>query len=73
MPLKLTGPGVTDQLEQIAKDDTETAVAVSATDADGGTIRGELQSTGSWWTATAWYQWAKEKGRGYGAKIGVKF
>lgn len=45
---------------------------VSGTDADGGTVKAEITAGGSYWSAGAWYQWAKDKGRSYGAKVGFK-
>lgn len=71
MPLDLSGAKTTEAIENASKPETE--IGVSATDADGGTVRGEVSTSGSWWSATAWYEWAKEKGRSYGAKAGFKF
>lgn len=67
--LNLNGPATTDALEQAKHGEVD----VSASDADGGTVRGELTASGSYWSATAWYQWAKDKGKSYGAKAGFKF
>ncbi len=69
--LNLNGVETTAAIDKAAKAETE--VNVQATEADGGTVRAELNSSGSYWSAAAWYQWAKDKGRGYGAKVGFKF
>lgn len=73
MPLDLNGQATRDTLDTLAHEKPATDLDVSATDADGGTVRAELNSSGSFWSASAWYQWAKDKGRGYGAKVGIKF
>lgn len=73
MPLNLSGPALSEQREQLAKQKPEGGLDVTATDADGGTMRAEVSSTGSFWSASAWYQWAKQKGRGYGAKVGLRW
>lgn len=67
--LNLDGAATTAALEQ-AKHGEAT---VAATDADGGTVKAEVTAAGSWYSASAWYQWAKDKGRSYGAKAGFKF
>ncbi len=72
MPLNLDGPLTTIAIDK-AKTEPETELDLQATEADGGTVRAELNSSGSYWSASAWYQWAKDKGRGYGAKVGFKF
>lgn len=71
-PLNLNGPATSEQLST-EQQKPSNSVDVSATDVDGGTVRAEVTSTGSYWSASAWYQWAKDKGRGYGAKVGLKF
>lgn len=77
MPLNLNGAETHVALGKVAQQKPETEVAVTATDADGGTVRGEVTSTGTVqqasWSASAWYQLAKEKGRTYGGKFGLKF
>lgn len=71
--LDLNGNAARVELGKVAKAKPETSVDVTATDADGGTVRAEVASENQYYSASAWYQWAKDKGRGYGAKIGVKF
>lgn len=72
MPLDLNGTATKAAIEAPTKE-PETELDLEATEADGGTVRAELNSTGSYWSASAWYQWAKDKGRSYGAKVGLKF
>lgn len=72
MPLDLNGAGTKAAVERAAKD-PETELDLEATDADGGTVRASVNSSGSYWSVSAWYQWAKDKGKGYGAKVGLKF
>lgn len=69
--LNLNGAETSAALERV-KQDTHLEGDVAATDADGGTVRAEVTGSGSYWSATAWYQWAKDKGRSYGAKVGFK-
>jgi hypothetical protein len=73
MPLNLNGEAMREQLERVATDPPAGGADLAVTDADGGTVRAEVHAGGSQWTASAWYQWAKDKGRGYGAKVGLKF
>lgn len=73
MPLDLTGKSTQAAIADAAKKEPETELDLEAMDADGGTVRAELNSSGKYWDASAWYQWAKDKGRGYGAKVGIKF
>lgn len=72
MTLDLNGAAMKAQVDKIVKEQ-HNEVDVTATDADGGTVRAEATTAGSWWSASAWYEWAKVKGRSYGAKAGFKF
>ena len=68
MPLDLTGKHTTDAIKETKP---ETTVGVHTK--DGNSVKADVTTKGSWWSATAWYQWIRGKGSSAGADAEIKF
>ena len=69
MPLDLDGPHTATTIKEASKPETTIGVHTK----DGNSVKADVTTKGSWWSATAWYQWIRGKGRSAGADAEFKF